>query len=212
MVFTQSSLPPNTTTTSKTKPYCFIKPYFHNKSLSSACLCLSLAPGPQITANRGRNSEMAAYREAAAHFLPPSLFLRHYRVYKNSRERQYRCDHHVVCCCFFSLLLPSHQSGFWNDVLLWITGGGRETRPHATVKNLLFPTDERKHSLKGNFGNLNLNPIFSHECSRKTISLKLVLYWWRAPKSFWGQFFCSEKYDQFKRQVLMLTNWSLRDT
>lgn len=27
---------------------------------------------------------------------------------------------------FFSLLLPSHQSGFWNDVLLWITGGGRE--------------------------------------------------------------------------------------
>lgn len=106
-------------TTSKTKPYTFIRPYFHNKSLYGACLCLRLALDPQITANRRRNSKMAA-----AHFLP-RLLLRHYRVYKNSRERQYRCDHHVVCCCFF-LLLPTHQSGFWNYVLLWITGEGRE--------------------------------------------------------------------------------------
>lgn len=70
-----SPAPPNTTTTtSKTKPYCFIKPYFHNKSLSSACLCLSLAPGPQITANRGRNSEMAAYREQLPTSSPPHCF------------------------------------------------------------------------------------------------------------------------------------------
>lgn len=91
--------------TYKTKSYCFIKPYFHIKSLYSASLFLRLAVGPQITANRGRNSEMAA-----AHFLL-LLFLRHYRVHKNSRERQYRCDHHVVCCCFFHLL-PTYQSRF----------------------------------------------------------------------------------------------------
>lgn len=59
--------------------------HFYNKSFSTACLCLRLASGAQITANRRRNCDIAVYGKQPP-TSTPALSPKHYRAYKNSRE------------------------------------------------------------------------------------------------------------------------------
>lgn len=157
VVFTQSSLPTS-------KPYCFIKPYFHNKSLNTACLCLRLAPGPQITANRERNSSEQPPTSSPLHcFWDITEYI---KIAENDNIA-------VIITLFVVAFFPPPPLPSIRIFEMMFCCGLQEKAANASPhnsENSQFPTEEWKRSLKGNSGMLNLNPIFSHECSRKTIS------------------------------------------